>query len=303
MDRVEFLHFRRAYERALRQVLLDFEFFVEDFIGINIYSVTHRLKSFESALEKSKRLKIQIDEMHDIAGMRIVVSTLDEVEVVARFFSRKEVSKDLIIKSDKNISRKNGYRARHLILEFTGHYSRSIYPAFVEVQILTLLQSTFNYISRSWVYKTDRALTEEWHTNFKDISRTLAEIDERFAWLQGKVIESSVSTASNDSLTPFSYQKIVSDIFGETIQINDAVDETKMLIDIGYDTNGKIKRFFEREDILSMYEQIILMNSESEKVLKSLVTDMSIKDFYMFFGLRYSSVEEIMQVKGDKSGT
>ena len=96
MDRVEFLHFRRAYERALRQVLLDFEFFVEDFIGINIYSVTHRLKSFESALEKSKRLKIQIDEMHDIAGMRIVVSTLDEVEVVARFFSRKEVSKTRI---------------------------------------------------------------------------------------------------------------------------------------------------------------------------------------------------------------
>ena len=294
MNRIEFLRFRRSYERVLRQVLLELEFFIEDFTGLNVYAVTHRLKTFESALEKSKKLKLKIDEMQDIAGIRIVVATSDEVEVIARFFSRKADSKDLTIKSDKVIAKKNGYRARHLILEFSGHYSRSMYPAFVEIQILTLLQSTFNYISRSWIYKADLELTKEWHSDFQKISSDLAEIDQRIAQLQKQVVESSVLSAPNDPLTPFSYQQIVTKIFGEAIQIKDAVDCVRMLVDVGYDTNGKLQNFFGRDDILNMREQIIMMDAEIEPAYAKLVTRMPINSFYLMFGLRFDSIKEQM---------
>ncbi|MBD2578524.1 hypothetical protein [Oscillatoria sp. FACHB-1406] len=296
MNRIEFLRFRRSYDRVLRQVLLDLEFFIEDLVGISVYAVTHRLKTFESALEKSKRLKLKIDEMQDIAGIRIVVATSDEVEVLARFFSRKADSKDLTIKSDKVIAKKDGYRARHLILEFSGHYSRSMYPAFVEVQILTLLQSTFNYISRAWIYKADRALTEEWYSSFQKMSSDLAEIDQRIAHLQKQVVESSVSSAPNDPLTPFSYQQIVTEIFGETIQINDAVDVVQMLIDVGCDTNGKLQNFFRRDDILNLREQITMIDSEAGQAFAKLIVGMPINSFYVMFGLRFDSTKELIQM-------
>jgi hypothetical protein len=54
MNRAEYLRFRRPYERVLRQLLLELEFFVEDLVGVNIHSITHRLKSFDSALDISK---------------------------------------------------------------------------------------------------------------------------------------------------------------------------------------------------------------------------------------------------------
>jgi|GEM_PF-1739636 len=296
MNKIEFLRFRRSYERVLRQVLLDLEFFIEDLVGINVYAVTHRLKTFESALEKSERLKLKIDEMQDIAGIRIVVATLDEVEVLTRFFSRQSDSKDLTIKSNKVIAKKDGYQARHLILEFSGHYSRSMYPAFVEVQILTLLQSTFNYISRAWIYKADHALTEEWYSNFQKMSRDLAEIDQRIAHSQKQVVESSVSSAPNDPLTPFSYQQIVTEIFGETIQINDAVDVVRMLIDVGCNTNGKLQNFFGRDDILKLRDQMIMIDSEAGKVFAKLVTGMPINSFYVSFGLQFDSTKESIQM-------
>lgn len=296
MNRAEFLRFRRPYERVLRQILLDLEFFIEDLAGINVYAVTHRLKTFENALEKSRRLDLKIDEMQDIAGIRIVVATLDEVEILTRFFSRKADSKDLTIKSDQPINKRDGYRARHLVLESSGHYSRSMYSAFVEVQILTLLQSTFNYISRAWVYKADRSLTDEWQSNFQKLSSDLAEVDQRIAQLQKQVFESSAFTAPNDPLTPFSYQQIVAEVFGEQIKISDAVDVVRTLVDVGCNTNGKLQNFFRRDDILEMHEQVITMESEAGQAFAKLVTSMSISGFYIVFGLRADSTKEFIQM-------
>ena len=181
-------------------------------------------------------------------------------------------------------------------MEFSGHYSRSIYPAFVEVQILTLLQNTFNYISRAWIYKANRELTDEWHSNFQKLSIDLAEIDQRIAQLQKQVIGSSVSSAPDDPLTPFSYQQIVMEIFKETIQINDAVDDINLLIDVGCDTNGKLQNFFGRDDILQMREQIMTIESPTGKAFaKSIVTEMPVYQFYVTFGIRVEATQELIQ--------
>ncbi|MDS3862351.1 hypothetical protein RIF25_16250 [Thermosynechococcaceae cyanobacterium BACA0444] len=295
MNSSEFYRFRRPYDRVLRQLMLELEFFIEDLVGINIYTLTSRLKTYQSAIEKSKRLNLKIHEMHDIAGIRVVVSTIDEVDVIARFFSRKSDSKDLIIESDKTIERANGYRARHLVLEFSGHYSRSMYPTCVEVQVLTLLQSTFNYISRAWIYKANLELSKEWLSDFQRISNELHDIDQRINQLQQQVIQSSLSSKPDDPITPFSCQKIVNDTLGETIQLRDSVDLVRMLIDVGCDTNGKLQNFLKRKDIMAMREQIINMDAESVKALVNFVAKMPIYSFYTLFGLRYESTKELIQ--------
>lgn len=250
MEIRQYLKFRRSYERFVRQLLLDFQFFTEDSPGINIYSVEHRLRSFESAHEKALRLHIPITDLHDIAGMRIVVATAKEIDVVARFFYRKADSKDLVVESDRKIEKDDGYRARHLLLKVGGHYSRSVHQAMLEVQLQTVMEHAYNYISRSWIYKAERSLSDQWHNDFLEVSRILTDLDLKITKLQTEILDSAVSGKDNEPLTAFSYQRIVGELFGEQVSIDDAVDAVQMLIDLQCDTNSFLKRFFSQARVL-----------------------------------------------------
>jgi hypothetical protein len=229
--------------------------------------------------------------------MRIVVATADEVDVVVDFFSEKQYFKDLVIESDKVIKeRKDGYRARHLVLKFNGHYSRfSCHETYVEVQVLTLLQHTFNYISRSWIYKTERSLPHEWHTEFQELARTLAEVDEQIAKLHKSVIDVSASVGDNEPLTPYSYRKIIGDVFGETETLNNAVDNVLRLIDLGCTTNGKLRQFFGDSSVLDFRERILNLNSNVGKRLVQKIMEMPIHQFFLSHGLRMREAEEFLQ--------
>jgi len=296
MDTKEYLKFRQPYERSLRQLLLDFEFFREDLIGVSIHSVQHRLKQFESASRKAAQLGIPITDLQDIAGMRIVVTTLDEVDVAARFFSRKAFSKDLTIKSDRKIQRKkDGYRARHLVVELGGHYSRSVYPTLIEIQLQTLMQHTFNYISRAWVYKTERSFSEKWNQEFLQVSQELAELDARISRLQKEVIESSTSGSDEEPLTPFSYQRIVHEIFGEHELIENCVDSVIMLIDFGCDTNGKLRWFFGNERVLRLRERFAEMLNTTGRAMAEIALSMPVSHFYMMYGIGLEASEEYVK--------
>jgi len=296
MEIKQYLTFRRPYERSLRQLLLDFDFFREDLVGVNIHSVQHRLKTFESASHKASQLDIPIAELQDIAGMRIIVTTLDEVDVASRFFYRKADSKDLTIKADKRIHRKkNGYRARHLVIEVGGHYSRSVHSTLIEVQLLTLMQHTFNYISRAWIYKTERSFSEKWHREFLLVSEELAELDARISKLQKEVIESSSSGSDDEPLTPFSYQRIAHEVFGELEPIENCVDFVIMLMDLGCDSNGKLRWFFGNQRVLQVRERFAEMLNTTGRAMAEIALKMKINHFYMMYGVRLEASEEFVK--------
>lgn len=296
MDVKEYLKFRRPFERVIRQLLLEFEFFVEDAPGINVYSVKHRLKSFESASEKVVRLGIPIAEMDDIAGMRIVVSTAREVDVIARFFYRRADSKDLVIKSDKRIEKKDGYRARHLVAEFAGHYARSVHHTRVEIQLQTLMEHAYNSISRAWIYKSEHTLSGEWHSEFLEVSQVLAELDSKITKLQEQVLKSASSERDEEPLTAFSYQHIVADMFSEHVPIDEAVDSVGMLVDLQCDTNGKLKWFFGNSRVLQLRQRFVEMLETTGKAAAEIMLNMPIHQFYMLYGVRLEAGEKLVDV-------
>src|SRR6266850_6025470 len=176
-----------------------------------------------------------------------------------RFFYRKADSNDLRIKSDKRIAKKDGYRARHLVIEFEGHYTRSVHRTIVEIQLQTLMEHAYNYISRAWIYKSRRPLSEEWHSEFLQVSIILAELDLKITKLQEEVLESASSGRNEEPLTAFSYQHIVAAIFGEHVPIDEAVDSVGMLVDLQCDTNGKLKGFFTDPRVLQLREGFVEM--------------------------------------------
>ncbi len=256
MNEIQYLKFRQPYERTLRQILLDLEFFLEDIKGVSIYSINHRLKTYTSASEKSKRCDWNICDLPDIAGIRIVAATHEEIDVIVRFFSRKEVSNDLEIERNEPINRDDGYRARHIIVKFKGHYSRSSSSTRVEIQLQTALENAYNFISRAWVYKSDLKYSAEWNKKFRLISENLKGIDCEISEISKEVLQNS-SSRDDYELTPFSCQKIISDFFGENISIDESVDFTKWLIDRGCNTNKMLKSFFTDQKIRDQQNSLL----------------------------------------------
>lgn len=282
------------HARALRQLLLDMEFFFQDIGEVNIFSVSSRLKSFQCAITKSKAIGIPVSDLHDLAGLRVVVGTRHDVEVVSRFFSRQELSKDLVIVSDRAISKKNGYRARHIVVSCKGNYKRSMYPGRVEAQIQTIFEHAFNFLSRAWVYKSASSFSPQWERAFMKLSSQLEEIESVANDLHVEVLDSSVKDSPEEPLSPFSYRRIVKSVFGDELSMDDAVDGCCYFGDIGCDSNQKLIAFLTDERIEALRQRFVQAKSQFGQVEGQDIATSNPYLFWTIFGVRYEYAAEIL---------
>jgi putative GTP pyrophosphokinase len=292
MDEDKYKIFIRPYSRSLKQLLLELEYFIED-ININVYSTTSRIKDFNSAIEKSNKLKILIDELQDIAGIRIVVSTDIEKQMIIGFFERKvEVDKMNIIKSSQ-ITNKEGYKAWHVIFEMKGHYTRSVYNVRIEIQIMTIFEYAFNIISRTWVYKSNRKFSNDWKTKFKQLSKDLTKFDSLVSELFIDMCHNSDNLYSDEPLNPLSYQQIVKLLFDEEIELIESVYHVAFITDKGYDTNKKMIDFYNNKEIEKHW---IDFDSWANNNISNTTLSMSRRSFYDFYGIRMPKSIEVIKM-------
>ena len=94
--------------------------------------VSQRLKRRPTIIDKlTREPRMQLTTMHDIAGCRAVLGTVDEVQRVARRWRRR---KGRVLRTYDYLStpKPSGYRGIHLVVQYDG------YP--VEVQLRTQFQ-------------------------------------------------------------------------------------------------------------------------------------------------------------------
>lgn len=121
-------------------------------------AVTSRVKCFKSTKEKCRRRgwelsKETFEDMHDIAGVRIIVPFLDDVYRVRDAITRR---KNLILDEERDYIKEpkpNGYRSLHLIVKVrvTFEYEDEWIP--VEVQIRTKSQDFWSSMEHRLRYK------------------------------------------------------------------------------------------------------------------------------------------------------
>lgn len=108
-------------------------------------TVAGRIKTMRSIRRKLRRSGITLWEMQDVAGIRAIVSTPDEVDSVARRYldggTRHRVAREQdYIRSPKA----TGYRSRHLMMRFAGDGDTAAWSKrAVEIQIRTQLQHSW----------------------------------------------------------------------------------------------------------------------------------------------------------------
>jgi ppGpp synthetase/RelA/SpoT-type nucleotidyltranferase len=293
VNKEEYAKLTRPHARALRQLLLEFEFFIADAGKINVFSLEGRLKTFESAVEKARRLALPVGELQDLVGIRLVLATADEVDVMAAFIHDAAHRKRLKIASDLVVDRSNGYRARHIILDVEPEVTHSVYTAKVEVQLQTIMQHAFNFVSRAWVYKNDRAYSPDWRDQFRSVAGTLRNLDRDIASLHEGVLQSAASGSDDEPLTPFSYQRVFKDEFDEDVSLPDAVWSARLLIDMHLSTNGELRAFLRRPDILAVRDRLAKLEGRARELLGGLC-EMSASSFFMFWGVRAAGANELI---------
>ena len=103
-----------------------------------------RVKDVKTALKKANREKIPLEEvfgkMHDLAGVRIVVYYLSQVEDIHRCFQEDNDFDVSLLQDNIDQPREDGYRGLHLVVRMNVDIEGQPFTGRCEVQIRTLYQ-------------------------------------------------------------------------------------------------------------------------------------------------------------------
>lgn len=165
---------------------------------IPVHAITHRCKEPESLARKLSRLDrsySHLDEVTDLAAIRITTYYHDDVDRVAKIVE-KEFSIDKVNSIDKRAALdpdRFGYLSLHYVVKLTsnraklGEYSSySNLPA--EIQIRSLLQHTWAEIEHDLGYKSKTSIPSQIRRRFSRLAGLLELADCEFAAIRDDLI-------------------------------------------------------------------------------------------------------------------
>lgn len=153
-----FLELKGAVEYVLAQIQQISESCVSENGRDPIENVKYRIKSPESMAEKLRKHGYEVNaenavfKVFDAAGVRIVTSFLEDIEVVARHIRNVQGLRVTEEKDYINHPKRNGYRSYHMICEVLSGLpdERNI---FIEIQIRTIAMDTWASVEHRMKYK------------------------------------------------------------------------------------------------------------------------------------------------------
>lgn len=177
------------YRCAMMEIETKFKVLDEEYSLIHdhkpISSIKTRLKEMPSIQEKLKRQGTAIsmsaleNELHDIAGVRVICSFPEDVYKIADAFLKQDDIR-LIEKKDyiKN-PKPNGYRSLHLIVEIPIFLSNEKKMMKVEIQLRTIAMDFWASLEHQMRYKKDVEYTDEMVVELTECAKQSAELDLR----------------------------------------------------------------------------------------------------------------------------
>jgi len=182
-------------ERILRE-LIDTE-------GITTLSISHRVKSRESALKKlvTKNLT-SFERMTDIVGLRVITYLRDDVDAVAKLVER-EFEIDAENSVDKRAALdpdRFGYLSVHYVASLSlarvelPEYRRFANVSF-ELQIRSVLQHAWAEIEHDIGYKSESAVPRSERRAFSRLAGMLELADDEFVRIRDRLAEHQAAIA------------------------------------------------------------------------------------------------------------
>ncbi len=160
-----------------------------------IESVTSRIKSINSLLEKAKRKGIQQKDIgvkiEDIAGIRIICKFVEDIYVVVQLLKSLE-NDDLKIIDERNYvdyNKESGYRSYHVHVRYkiTTPYGHEYVVA--EIQIRTMAMNFWATIEHSIRYKYKNEMPEELKQRLTSAAEAAFKLDKEMSEIREDILE------------------------------------------------------------------------------------------------------------------
>lgn len=183
------------YDSAIREVRTKLQI-LNDELSLTqqspISSISSRRKKTFSILEKLERQGFPISlesiekNLHDVAGIRVICSFLDDIYNVADMLRRQDDIKVIQIKDYIKNPKPNGYRSYHMIVEVPVFFSNEKHAMRVEVQIRTVAMDFWATLEHQIKYKQDIPNQDEIIEELKQCADVISRTDERMMWIREK---------------------------------------------------------------------------------------------------------------------
>ena len=188
------------YSCAIREVKTKLEVLNDELSIKNsrnpIEFITSRVKQPFSIVEKLRRkgfdisLKSVMDNLNDVAGIRVICSFVDDIYSVSRMLTKQDDVKLIEVKDYIKNPKPNGYRSLHLIIEIPVFFSDSKTNLRVEVQIRTIAMDFWASLEHQLRYKAVNSanIPEKIAAELKECADTIAETDLRMQNIHNEMI-------------------------------------------------------------------------------------------------------------------
>ncbi|MCQ2461986.1 MAG: GTP pyrophosphokinase family protein [Clostridia bacterium] len=159
-----------------------------------ISSVSTRLKSHESLIEKMKRKGLAVtaenieNNINDVAGVRVVCPFTDDVYVLAKALTRQNDIDVIRIKDYIENPKENGYRSLHIIVAVPIFLADETRKMRVEVQLRTIAMDFWASLEHQLRYKKE-IQNEEISGELKSCAEISADLDRRMNSLRNSIIQ------------------------------------------------------------------------------------------------------------------
>ncbi len=189
-NQIMFLH-----QAAIQQVTAQLNILKGEFEFRNdrnpIASISSRIKSKESIIAKMQRkglpitFSAMIENIFDIAGMRITCPFLEDVYSVAKMLTYQPNLEIIKVKDYIREPKENGYRSLHVIVNVEVQFSNWSQRMPVEIQIRTIAMDFWASTEHQLKYKKEIEYSQEKLDKLKHCADLMAQADKEIQEIMG----------------------------------------------------------------------------------------------------------------------
>ncbi len=254
MEIIDWSKFFAPYQQVVDELIVKMNGISNNYIheGKNspIISVSGRVKSIDSLLEKSLRKEIPfneksfIDRIDDVAGVRVICRFVEDINTIVSLIKSRENFDIKIIKEKDFVteSKHSGYRSFHLIVEYPIIVSGGIEKIKAEIQIRTMVMDFWATIEHSLKYKYKEKIPNHVKSKLVASANASYKVDMEMSKIRDEILESVQVKKVKSTL--------VNEIIGNISKVfgNDKIEEAnlfcKEFIDIYQESSiEKLKDF------------------------------------------------------------
>ena len=193
----DFFAIQCRYSAAMKEVQTKLEILDDEFQMKHrrnpIHHIESRLKSIQSMMEKLSRkqyavsMQSAVENLTDIAGIRVICSYVQDVYTVARLLTSQDDVKLVELRDYIRQPKANGYRSLHLIVEIPVFLQdgRVIVP--VEVQIRTIAMDFWASLEHSMRYKAQGLVPPDICEELQEVGEDIAVLDHKMQAIHDRI--------------------------------------------------------------------------------------------------------------------